>query len=316
MRNTQSMRKELPELFDEFMYEYEFVRKVRPATITKYRQVFTVFHKLQPDCSTQMLTSSMMTQFFKVLEERKRYVGKGHIRTGIKKSTVASYWTNLNSFFEWLRIKGYIKQNPFAELRYPTPQYEDKKFLKKEEIEKILTAIITHSATLFIQKRNLVLFYLLLFCGLRREEMLLLQVRDIDMERKLLTVRSETSKVRRTRYIPLHSQLIMCIKDYMHERKDKTTPYLLVSANRDDRLSFDGLKHLVTVLRKWSGVRFHVHQFRHTFAVNFLKSSNNIAKLKQLLGHKDISMTVQYLRCLPPTEMRGDINGMSIDEFI
>jgi hypothetical protein len=55
MRNTQSMRKELPELFDEFMYEYEFVRKVRPATITKYRQVFTVFHKLQPDCSTQTL---------------------------------------------------------------------------------------------------------------------------------------------------------------------------------------------------------------------------------------------------------------------
>jgi site-specific recombinase XerD len=98
--------------------------------------------------------------------------------------------------------------------------------------------------------------------------------------------------------------------------KTKRHPTCLYLQTEMIDLSFDGLKHLVTVLRKWSGVRFHVHQFRHTFAVNFLKSSNNIAKLKQLLGHKDISMTIQYLRCLPPTEMRGDINGMSIDEFI
>lgn len=316
MRDNQEMRKDLSQLFDEYMYEYEFVRKARPSTLLKYRQSFSTFIKLQPECSTETLTASLMTRFFKILEERKRVVGKGQIKTGVKKSTVASYWTKLNSFFEWLRIKGHIKHNPFMELRYPTPVYEDKKFLKKEEIEKILTAILTHSATIFILKRNLVLFYLLLFCGLRREELMLVQVRDIDLERRILTVRSETSKVKRTRYIPIHSHLVMYIKDYLKERKDKTTPYLLVSSNRDDRLSFDGLKHLVSVLRRCSGVRFHLHQFRHTFAVNFLKSSNNIAKLKQLLGHKDISMTMQYLRCLPPGEMRGDIENMGLDVLI
>jgi hypothetical protein len=46
-----------------------------------------------------MLTSSMMTQFFKVLEERKKIcLVKGTSERELKKSTVASYWTNLNSF--------------------------------------------------------------------------------------------------------------------------------------------------------------------------------------------------------------------------
>ena len=85
---------------------------------------------------------------------------------------------------------------------------------------------------------------------------------------------------------------------------------------RDDRSSYDGLKHLVSTVICRSGIRFHLHQFRHTFAVNFLKSSNNIAKLKQLMGHKDIRMTMVYLRCLPTNEMRGDIENMSIDSLM
>jgi integrase/recombinase XerD len=143
-----------------------------------------------------------------------------------------------------------------------------------------------------------------------------LQIRDIDFERKILTVRAETSKSKTTRQIPLHSTTIMYLKDYLVARKHYTTPYLIVSSSQDEKLTNDGLKHVIQVLRNSSGVSFHVHQLRHTFAVNFLKSSNNIAKLKQLLGHKNISMTMIYLRCLPVDELRGDIETMSIDSFI
>ena len=52
------------------------------------------------------------------------------------------------------------------------------------------------------------------------------------------------------------------------------------------------------------------------FAVNFLRQSNNVYKLKELLGHKDISMTAMYLRCLPVDELRGDVEKMSIDNLI
>ena len=311
------MRKDLHQLFDEFMYESEFVRKVRPETLKGYKQAFNTLLKLSPPSASAPISSHTIALFFKTLQERKRIVGKGTIKTGIKKSTVATYWSKLNSFFAWLKRKNHIQTNPFDDMEYPSPSYEDKKFLKKDEIEKILSAILNHSDNnILLLKRNIVLFYLLLFCGLRKEELMLLQIRDVDVERKLLVVRGEISKSGRIREVPLHSTTVMYLRDYLQERKRYTTQYLIVSSSRDDRLTYDGLKHLIDKIRRRSGVRFHLHQFRHTFAVNFLKTSNNIAKLKQLLGHKDIRMTMTYLRCLPTDEIRGDVEHMCIDNFM
>ena len=69
----------------------------------------------------ELLTPSTIANFFKILQERKRIVGRGIIKTGIKKSTVATYWGKLNSFFKWLKIKGIINVNPFSEIKYSSP---------------------------------------------------------------------------------------------------------------------------------------------------------------------------------------------------
>jgi integrase/recombinase XerD len=311
------MKKDIHQLFQEFMYESEFVKRVRPETLRGYKTTFELFIRLTPSITLDSLTTKTIVDFFKLLQERKRIVGKGYFKIGIKKSTVATYWSKLNVFFDWLIIKGYITSNPFNGLNRPTPKYEDRQYLKKEEIEKIITTIHSHhNNNILIFKRNLVLFYLLLFCGLRKEELLLLQIRDLDFERKLLTIRADTSKSGRNCLIPLHSSTLMYLKDYLNARKLYTTPFLIVSSIKDEKLSADGLKHLITKLNDCSGVKFHLHQLRHTFAVNFLNSSNNIAKLKQLLGHKNISMTLIYLRCLPIEAFKEDIEGTSIDTLI
>jgi len=310
-------KKNLEQLFEEFMYESEFVRKVRKETIRGYANTFFLFRRLMPNISLSNLNANSIIEFFKILQERERVVGKGIRKIGIKKSTIASYWSKLHCFFEWLKTNNHLKTDPFDNLPYPTPNYDDRKFLRKEEVEKIMTAIhIHHDNNILLLKRNLTLFHLLLFCGLRKEELMSLQVRDIDFERNCLTVRGDTSKSGKSRQLPLHSSLVMYLKDYLQERKKYNTPFLVVSSKQDEKLSIDGLKHLVQKIRYHSGISFHVHQFRHTFAVNFLKSSNNIAKLKQLLGHKSISMTLIYLRCLPTDELRGDIESMSIDKLI
>jgi integrase len=309
------MRKNITQLFDEFVFECIYIRKLRKETIRGYKQTFATFQKLTPGISLQTLHPDSMSLFFKILGERERYAGKGVIKTGIRKSTVAAYWCKLNAFFSWLTLRGHIKNNPLDAIRCPSPKYEDKKFLQKGDIEKILSAI--HKSTnAIVFKRNLVLFYLLLFCGLRREEVLYLQLQDIDLENNTLTVRADTSKSGKTRQLPLHSLTITRLKDYLNERKYYTTPYLLISHRRDSNLSPHGLKHLVERLRDISGVPFHLHQFRHTFAVNFLKTNKDIFALKQLLGHADIKMTVQYLRCLPVDGYRQGVEGMSIDRFI
>ena len=241
------MKPSIAELFDEYMFECEFSRKSQPETLRGYRQTFKTLQMLAPDLSLDSLSPTLITRFFKTLHERKRIVGRGKIKTGVKKSTIAQYWTKLNKFFEWLRVRNHISQNPFSGMVFPTPTFEDRKFLSKQSVEKIITAIHNHAnGSLFLLKRNLAMFYVLLFCGLRREELLLLQIRDLDFERKVLTVRAETSKIPRTRHIPLHSQVIMYLRDYLRERRNNTTPYLFVSSQRDDRLTRDGLNQLVS----------------------------------------------------------------------
>ncbi|MCW3111485.1 MAG: hypothetical protein JWQ09_5991 [Segetibacter sp.] len=311
------MRKNLQQLFEEFIYECEFARKLRPATLRGYTQTYKTFVKLIPDISLDQINAATISSFLGILEYRQRVVGKGTVKNGIKKSTVATYWTKLNAFFSWLTSKGCITANPFKSLKYPTPSYEEKKYLQKEEVERILATIhLNHKGNILLFKRNLVLFHLLLFCGLRKEELMHLYVRDIDMARKMILIRAENSKSGKMRQIPLQSTTIMHLAEYLKERKDYKTPYLIISANRDDKLSYEGLRHLVDKIRTDSGISFHLHQFRHTFAVNFLKATNNIFKLKTLLGHKDIRVTTLYLRCMPPEEMRPDIESMNIDNFL
>lgn len=311
------MKRPLQELFNEFMHENEFAKKLRPETLRGYREVFKTFMKLLPNTTISEITPALMTKFFKILEERERVVSKWITKKGIKKSTVATYRSKLGCFFNWLTQNRHLKINPFSTMEFPTVTYEDKKFLSKQNIEKIFAAIHTHHGNnLLVLKRNLLMFYFLLFCGLRREELMLLQIRDIDLEGKIVTIRAENSKSQRVRRLPIHSEILIRLSDYLKERKEYTTQYLFVSSAKDTRLSYDGMKHIVKKLIKASRVRFHLHQFRHTFAMNYLKQSSNIFKLKELLGHSDIKMTSVYLRQLPTDELRAEVENMCIDNLI
>jgi integrase len=306
----------IQQLFETYLFECEYSKKLRPATLKGYRDVFTLLTKLNPNIQLGDIHPELILQFFKTLEQRQRIVGRGTLTTGIKKSTVASYWSKLQGFFTWLEANRYITESPFVRLTYPTPTYEDKKFLSKDQVEKLIAAVMRSADSSLLLKRNLALFYVYLFCGLRREEALSLQIRDLNFERRLLFVRKETTKSGRSRTVPIHRLLTVHLQDYLKERSKFTSQYLFISRRGDHKLSLDGLAHLVMKLRQLSGVRFHLHQLRHTFAVNFLKSSNNIAKLQQLMGHKSVLVTLQYLRCLPPSEMRRDIEALSVDQFL
>lgn len=47
---------------------------------------------------------------------------------------------------------------------------------------------------------------------------------------------------------------------------------------------------------KLSGVRFHVHQLRHSFACRWLEKGGSLAALQEVLGHSTIVTTQRYGR--------------------
>lgn len=307
--------KNLQQLFDEYIKECQYSSRLSNETIRGYKEVFRLFILVMPEITTvKFLTPEMLTDFFMRLQTRERIVGNQVIKTGIKNSTIKTYCSKLNAFFEWLARKTIITDNPVKRIKLPELVYEDQRALENDDIRKLYSAITLHSPSTLVLRRDTVMISLLLFCGLRFGEFASLEVRDIDFEKQQLTVRGTTSKSKKTRCIPIHPTLLFHLRDYVVERNKSKykTQHLIVSANGDRGLSRHGLKHWVKSLNNKSGVKFHLHRFRHSFACNLAKKDVNAVKIQKLLGHSSLEMTMTYLRSITTEDLQNEINRLSI----
>lgn len=309
----------LTELFAEYISECQYSMGLRPETMRGYKAVFNNFSALMPHVTdTKALTPEAMNEFFKSVQVRKRIVGKSTEKVGVRDSTIRTYWSKLNSFFEWLRARGHIVANPLSGIKTKEPVYDDKRAVERDDIHKIFSAVTLHSTNPLLLRRDTVMFSLLVFCGLRKGELIGLEVRDVDMLKRVLTVRGETSKSNRTRQIPINPVLLAHLHEYVTERNRRgyKTQHLLVSSNDDKGLSVHGLKHFVKKYNRISGVKFHVHRFRHSFACALANQNSSAVKIQKLMGHTDLRMTQRYLRSMSVDDLRDDVNMLCIDNFI
>lgn len=314
------MQSSLSELHEQFIAEQRFTARRAEATLAGYRQCFRTLLCVMPDLSTEGLTPSALTEFFRRLETRARFVGRGLERRGVKASTVATYRNKLGRFFTWLQTNGHISTSPFASMRGPRVDYDERQHLERTAVERIFSHVTLAGTgqNRLLRRRNLALFTLLLYTGIRRGELLGLHVSDVNLDRRELAVRAETSKARRSRVVPLNANAVSAVSDYLTElrRARHTSEYLFPAQSRTGALTKDGLAHLVRSVSRHSGVRFHVHQFRHTFAINFLHRGGDVVRLKELLGHRDIRMTSAYLRHLPTHAMRDAVEAVTLDTLL
>jgi site-specific recombinase XerD len=297
-----------------------FTRQVSPYTLRGYHDAFDLLLKRYPDMTTAMISPEILNTFFQWLQTRQRVVGRGALRQGVKKTTIATYWRKLSKFFSWLVFKGLIPANPLHDksLQFPRIRYDDKKYLERKDVTNLLRAVSTtiRWQNNLVRARNIAILAVGLFCGLRRNELLSLKVSDVDLTHDRLIVRGESSKSQMSRTIPLNSEVRQALSEYLDERSRAailfTTPSLWVAGNKNTTLGTEGLRYLVDTASAASQVKFHLHQLRHTFAVNFLHNSgHNSFKLQGLLGHRSIVATASYTRCLPPEIVRADLERMS-----
>src|SRR6185503_14001283 len=124
-------------------------------------------------------------------------------------------------FFRWLEERKHITGSPFAGLSYPHVTYEDRKYLDRASVERIFSALVLQGTwrSTFLRRRNLALFSLLLYTGVRKGELLGLRIPDVDLDRLELTGQAETSKSRQRRTVPISSRLCLVLEDYLKERQ-------------------------------------------------------------------------------------------------
>jgi site-specific recombinase XerD len=314
---TPTMTTNLATQFDRYIAYCLNTRGLRPKTIHGYQKLFRRFQDLMPEVvRVEDLTHDRIDDFFRRLRARYQQQSGAAGSKALKESSIRTYGVKLYAFFNWLCLRGYLSVNPIDKRNLPKPDYSDKRALSRRDIEKLVGAITQYSGTRFLYRRDMALVHVLLFCGLRKNETLSLRVMDVDLVNKRLTVNGATSKSRQSRKMPITAATALHLEDYLAERRKLAiNTEALWASSRGAALTEHGLLHLVKRLRKASGVRFHLHQFRHSFACMLGRENISGPKIQKLLGHRSLEMTQTYLRSLGVEDVRDSIDALSLESL-
>jgi len=178
--------------------------------------------------------------------------------------------------WEWLR------ENPVSKLSFSVGNKNARdRWLTSEEEKRLIDA-----ATNPWWLRNLLI--VALHTGMRRGEILNLKWTDVDFRRKTVAVVKSKNDEKRT--IPMSETLYVTLVNV--KVKDISGRVFPISG-WSLRQAFDK-----TVAK--AGIDdFRFHDLRHTFATRLVQNGVDLYKVKELLGHKTISVTMRYAHHYP-----------------
>ncbi len=155
---------------------------------------------------------------------------------------------------------------------------------------------------------------LLVSTGLRIGEALKLTIADVDLKRRLLTIRE--TKFKKTRYVPLSPSTVCHLTGFLRQRENAgfstvSTAPVFVSSRGKGACAPSGIATIFLKIVRDIGLRGpkgkrgpRIHDFRHTFAVNRLSAwywqemdlSAKLPLLTTYLGHSSVICTEVYLQ--------------------
>ncbi|REE06553.1 site-specific recombinase XerD [Paraburkholderia sp. BL27I4N3] len=216
-------------------------------------------------------------------------------------ATIRRKLAALSSLFEYLCEKNAVDFNPVKGAKRPKVDSNDGKTpaLGDHQARALLDA--PDPATLK-GKRDRALLSVLLYHGLRREELCQLKVRDIHPRRGVPHLRIH-GKGNKLRYLPLHPGSAERIHAYLEVAGHGETPLapLFQPARRKTHaaLTADGVYKIVLAYAAAAKIKvqgFGVHSLRATAATNALEHEADIARVQEWLGHANIATTRIYDR--------------------
>lgn len=222
----------------------------------------------------------------------------------LAKSTIRRKLAALSSLFSYLSDANAVQNNPVDGVKRPkVDTYEGKTpTISDAQARELLRAPEKTGKELKVL-RDKALISTLLFHALRREELCLLKVGDIEDRRgvKHLKVSGKGGK---TRYLPLNPGSASLIYEYLaisgHGDDRKLPLFRRLTEKSDVKVG----RHMTTdaiykIIRHYSGILgfpIGVHSLRATAATNALDHDADIKKVQEWLGHANISTTQIYDR--------------------
>ena len=204
-------------------------------------------------------------------------------------TTINTYLRAARTFFYFAMDEGYISE---FRITLAQPQEKVKETYTEEEIKRLLQKPNLRTCS-FQKYRNWVLVQYLLDTGNRLNTVRHMKVEDIDLQAGMAVLR--TVKNNKQQFSPLSKPLVKNLRDYIKTWGLQSEDYLFPNVERG-QLSKDGMVKAVARYNHSRGVnKTSIHAFRHSFAMNYVKTGGNAFKLQRLLGHSTLEVTRTYI---------------------
>ncbi|TRX09639.1 tyrosine-type recombinase/integrase [Flavobacterium gawalongense] len=208
----------------------------------------------------------------------------------LSESYIHSQQLAIKGFFDYLERIDQIKRNPFT-LKLKSPKHQQRIVLTQSEIKTLYKTAQTPEETIIL--------HLCYGCGLRRSEVINLNTKDIDLEKKLLYVRKGKNKKRRV--MPLTETIIKDFSNYIEINtffNKISEPFLVNQSGK--RMSGDMIYSIFkTLLKRTKNLKpetFTLHSLRHSIATHLLENDMSVEMVRDFLGHSQLSTTQIYTR--------------------
>lgn len=168
--------------------------------------------------------------------------------------------------------------------------------LSSEEIGALMEAIVSDPTPVGVRDAAMLA---ILMVGLRRSEVVHLELKDFNSRTRALTIRGAKGRKDRINYLPVAG--VRAVKDWLTIRGLEAGP-LLYPFNKAKRIiprrmSEQGVMSALQRRGEQAGVAsFSPHDFRRTFISDLLDAGADIVTVSQLAGHSSVSVTSRYDR--------------------
>src|SRR6266487_5441248 len=237
-------------------------------------------------------------------------------------NTIAQRVVACRLFYEFL-IRKRLRANPINPIargtagrngqrpaRGPVPKKMRLPWIPSDEVwNQFLTHVITQE-----DARTCAMILLAYDAALRREELMSLRVDDIDWAREIVTIRPETTKNGRMRYVPVSAAVLYLVRQYIegdrraliaaYDGEDLGLIFLSESTrNPGCPLAVGAFDEIIERVREKVGLSaLTPHTLRHQRCTILKRAGVSLEDIALIAGHKSTDTTRLYIH-LAPTEL-------------
>ncbi|KAF2405909.1 Site-specific recombinase XerD [Pseudomonas antarctica] len=229
----------------------------------------------------------------------------------VANSTLHQRLTAIRLWYDHLAFQGLCQQNPVPRgqhtRRLPVPGHSGfvrglvPRFFKLPDIpsDEQWRNFLTLAAKSSIRDR---LMLSLAYCGaLRRAELVALRIEDLDVAHRLISVRAETTKGRRSRIVCYSPDIAPVLMAHLHALRQAGWSKGALFRSESDRNRGSGLtrwtwsKTVETWAKQANISSLSTHTFRHLRLTHLARAGWKLHELTAYAGHRDPKTTLIYL---------------------